>query len=77
VTPEAETTDRLLGGRVEIRQPGAGFRVSTDAVLLAAAVALDGGNGRLMSAVARVVRRYVSLRAWRRPRCSGSTGMRR
>jgi tRNA1(Val) A37 N6-methylase TrmN6 len=47
VTPEAETTDRLLGGRVEIRQPGAGFRVSTDAVLLAAAVALDGGQRAL------------------------------
>ncbi|MEP4379744.1 MAG: methyltransferase [Alphaproteobacteria bacterium] len=47
MTAAAETTDRLLGGRVEIRQPGAGFRVSVDAVLLAAAVALDPGQRAL------------------------------
>ena len=47
MTAEAETTDMLLGGRVEIRQPGAGFRVSVDAVLLAASVALDSGQRAL------------------------------
>ena len=40
---EATTEDRLLGGRVRLRQPTEGFRASIDAVLLAAAVAaLDG-----------------------------------
>lgn len=33
-----ETHDRLLGGRVAIRQPTRGYRVSIDAVLLAASV---------------------------------------
>lgn len=47
MTAEAETTDMLLGGRVEIRQPGSGFRVSVDAVLLAAAVALERGQRAL------------------------------
>ncbi len=47
MTLAAETTDRLLGGRVEIRQPGSGFRVSVDAVLLAAAVSLDEGQRAL------------------------------
>jgi len=47
VTLAAETTDRLLGGRVEMRQPGSGFRVSVDAVLLAAAVSLDPGQRAL------------------------------
>ena len=47
MNPSAETTDRLFGGRVEIRQPGSGFRVSVDAVLLAAAVPLDQGERAL------------------------------
>jgi tRNA1(Val) A37 N6-methylase TrmN6 len=47
VTAEAETTDMLLGGRVEIRQPGTGFRVSVDAVLLAASVGLERGQRAL------------------------------
>ncbi|MBT4907861.1 MAG: methyltransferase [Rhodospirillaceae bacterium] len=47
MTVAAETTDRLLGGRVEIRQPGSGFRVSVDAVLLAAAVSLGHGQRAL------------------------------
>lgn len=49
---EATTEDRLLGGRVRLRQPSSGFRTSIDAVLLAAAVAavdgetvLDVGSG--------------------------------
>lgn len=47
MTSAAETTDRLLGGRVEIRQPRSGFRVSVDAVLLAAAVSLEQGQRAL------------------------------
>ncbi|MDA0785137.1 MAG: methyltransferase [Proteobacteria bacterium] len=47
MTSAAETTDRLLGGRVEIRQPGSGFRVSVDAVLLAAAISLGRGERAL------------------------------
>lgn len=47
MTTTAQTTDRLLGGRVVVRQPGAGFRVSVDAVLLAAAVSLDPGQRAL------------------------------
>lgn len=39
----AETIDRLLGGRVTVQQPATGFRVSVDAVLLAAAVAIAPG----------------------------------
>src|SRR5512143_2367110 len=33
-----DTLDRLLGGRVVLRQPAAGYRVAIDPVLLAAAV---------------------------------------
>jgi tRNA1(Val) A37 N6-methylase TrmN6 len=47
VTSATETTDKLLGGRVEMRQPGSGFRVSVDAVLLAASVSLDHGQRAL------------------------------
>lgn len=47
MTLAAESTDRLLGGRVEIRQPGSGFRVSVDAVLLAAAISLGRGKRAL------------------------------
>ncbi len=47
MTSIANTTDRLLGGRVEVRQPGSGFRVSVDAVLLAAAVTLEPGQRAL------------------------------
>lgn len=46
------TTDTLLGGRVRLRQPAAGYRVAVDPVLLAAAVpaaegetVLDAGAG--------------------------------
>jgi len=38
------TDDSLLGGRVALFQPRAGYRVSIDAVLLAAAVAPRGGE---------------------------------
>ena len=47
MTATTETDDRLLGGRVIVRQPRDGFRVSVDAVLLAAAVALAPGTRAL------------------------------
>lgn len=44
-TPKAETTeDRLLGGRVLLRQPRFGFRAAIDPVLLAAAVRAAPGE---------------------------------
>lgn len=41
---EAYSEDRLLGGRVVLRQPRAGLRVAIDAVLLAAAVTARAGE---------------------------------
>ena len=38
------TDDRLLGGRVHIRQPASGYRVAVDPVLLAAAVPAKSGQ---------------------------------
>lgn len=40
----ALTEDRLLGGRVRLRQPETGFRAAIDPVLLAAAVPARGGE---------------------------------
>lgn len=40
----AETEDLLLGGRVRLRQPVAGYRAATDPVLLAAAVPAYAGE---------------------------------
>ena len=42
--PGPLTEDRLLGGRVKIRQPRHGFRVSIDTVLLSAAVPCGDGD---------------------------------
>jgi tRNA1(Val) A37 N6-methylase TrmN6 len=45
--PEAvpgATEDALLGGRVKLRQPAAGYRAAIDPVLLAAAVPARGGD---------------------------------
>jgi tRNA1(Val) A37 N6-methylase TrmN6 len=39
--PSAYTEDRLLGGRVRLRQPEEGYRVAIDPVFLAAAVAAE------------------------------------
>jgi tRNA1(Val) A37 N6-methylase TrmN6 len=39
--PPSFTEDRLLGGRVRVRQPAAGYRAAIDPVLLAAAVAAE------------------------------------
>ena len=59
----AETEDRILGGRLLIRQPAIGYRVNIDTILLAAAVApaatlLEAGCG--VGAAALAV-------AWREP----------
>lgn len=43
----AVTNDRLLAGRVEIVQSGIGYRVSIDAVLLAAAIRAEPGDSVL------------------------------
>lgn len=43
------TEDALLGGRIRIRQPGRGYRVNVDTLLLAAAVDAPAG-ARLMEA---------------------------
>ena len=42
--PLTLTEDRLLGGRVVVRQPKHGFRVAIDSVLLAAAVPAEDGE---------------------------------
>ena len=42
--PGPLTEDRLLGGRVKIRQPRHGFRVSMDTVMLSAAVPCGDGD---------------------------------
>lgn len=41
---EAVTEDRLLGGRIVLRQPAAGYRAAIDPVLLAAAVPTTHGT---------------------------------
>ena len=41
------TGDALLGGRVKLQQPAAGYRVAIDPVLLAAAVPASGGERAL------------------------------
>jgi tRNA1(Val) A37 N6-methylase TrmN6 len=45
--PGAYTEDRLLGGRVRLRQPASGYRVAIDPVLLAAAVPAEPGDSVL------------------------------
>ncbi|MGB8843911.1 MAG: N-6 DNA methylase, partial [Aliidongia sp.] len=42
--PLAFSEDRLLGGRVVLRQPVQGFRAAIDPVLLAAAVSAEPGE---------------------------------
>ncbi len=43
MTAEATSADLLLGGRLSLRQPAAGYRVAVDPVLLAAALAPPQG----------------------------------
>jgi tRNA1(Val) A37 N6-methylase TrmN6 len=45
--PDAVSQDRLLGGRVVLRQPVQGFRAAIDPVLLAAAVPAEPGQAVL------------------------------
>jgi tRNA1(Val) A37 N6-methylase TrmN6 len=45
--PDDVTEDRLLGGRVHLRQPADGFRAAIDPVLLAAAVPAEAGDAAL------------------------------
>ena len=61
--PDGQSEDTLLGGRVRLRQPVAGYRVAIDPVFLAAAVpavpghrALDVGCGSGAAAICLAVR---------------------
>ena len=66
--PGPLTEDRLLGGRVKIRQPKHGFRVSMDSVLLAASIPCEDGE-RVLEPGAGVGGAALMLAA-RVPRCS-------
>lgn len=63
----AVTEDRLLDGRVTLRQPAAGYRVAIDPVLLAAAVPARAGE-RVLDLGAGVGAAMLCL-AWRVPEC--------
>ena len=61
--PDGQSEDTLLGGRVRLRQPVAGYRVASDPIFLAAAIAavpgdraLDVGSGTGAAAICLAMR---------------------
>jgi tRNA1(Val) A37 N6-methylase TrmN6 len=64
-TAEAVTEDRVLGGRVRLRQPGKGYRAGLDAALLAAAC--DAGPGERVVDAGCGVGAVMLAAAMRRP----------
>lgn len=64
-TTTAITEDRILGGRILLRQPAAGYRVGIDPVFLAAAVPLRA-RGRVLDLGCGVGAAGLCL-AWRQP----------
>lgn len=80
IPDDSPAEDTLLGGRVRLAQPGGGYRVAVDPVLLAAFTAardgetvLDLGTGSGAAALCLAVRvpgvRVVGLEAWE-PACA-------
>jgi tRNA1(Val) A37 N6-methylase TrmN6 len=63
----AITEDKLLGGRVLLRQPADGYRVAIDPILLAAAV--PAAPGELVLDVGAGVGAAALCLAWREPNC--------
>jgi tRNA1(Val) A37 N6-methylase TrmN6 len=63
----AITEDRLLGGRVLLRQPADGYRVAIDPIFLAAAV--PAAPGELVLDVGAGVGAAALCLAWREPNC--------
>ena len=63
----AITEDKLLGGRVLLRQPADGYRVAIDPIFLAAAV--PAAPGELVLDVGAGVGAAALCLAWREPNC--------
>ncbi len=63
----AITEDKLLGGRVMLRQPADGYRVAIDPIFLAAAV--PAAPGELVLDVGAGVGAAALCLAWREPNC--------
>jgi len=63
----AVTEDKLLGGRVLLRQPAEGYRVAIDPIFLAAAV--PAAPGELVLDVGAGVGAAALCLAWREPNC--------
>lgn len=62
VANKSVTEDAVLGGRIRIRQPSAGYRVNVDTMLLAAAVQAHAGM-RLMEAGCGVAAAAIAVAA--------------
>jgi tRNA1(Val) A37 N6-methylase TrmN6 len=65
VTADAWSEDRVLDGRLRVRQPASGYRIAIDPILLAAAVDVPPGS-RVLDLGAGVGAASLAL-AWRRP----------